>query len=255
MLWWASDQLRKRSHRADVVAEQKATLKALCDEFGVVVTKSPFEPSSNVTAYRIPMDTDGMGASYTSRTPQVKGITLLLYWTDQERLRGSWEDEKKVLSLYPLAPPFLRDYPTHRTHAQDIEYALNEITSTLVHELRHMVQTEIIQHADQEKRKKKYSDFGPDYHTSPIEFDPTIGSCVEEFLQLWDLASEGSRKPSLSSSVKQYCGLSQRKGFYLGPFTTPDFFRDLKKHAPKRYRVAVKKFTVELARRLGVGPG
>lgn len=239
---------RMQSRSTDAPAPLKQAIADQAARNNVTIPDGPFNPSHEMTAYRIDMNLEGMD-NYRGRAPTKDSITFIMFWAEEKKFNGYWAAEKGHLVMFPMSHDYLYRFPDHRSDPDDIEIGINELMGTVEHELRHMVQTEIIQHPDQLRMKPDYRKHEDDYRTSPIEFDPMIGSAVDDFVKLWTvLHSSGSRKINMKKSILGFTGLARKDPF--GTFQPHEFFLSLKHHAPQRYRTAVKKFTTEVVRRL-----
>ena len=246
LLWWARDRFKGKTRE---LSEQYKAFKNLVKKLEQDIPKEPFRPThKNICVQSINLNLSGMPSSYSHLNPSVKSIWFIIDMHPGRQL-GGWLSKNKTLGVYPLTLDYLARYPCVRSHPDDLEIALRELKETIRHELKHMVQDVLIQHPDQLKTKPKYTDYKSDYFTSPIEFDPTIGSCVEEFKLLWDTYNN-ARKNSLGKSmsiqtaIKRFVDITPSSQFDL--LSAHKFFKYLKQVAPVRYKKAVKKFIQEL---------
>lgn len=242
ILWWASDRLKNKSRD---FPELFKGLKSSVKKYNVVIPSDKYEGQ----AYAIPVDLQGMGPKYENLSPTVEKI-ILYFDHNRTDMMGFWWPEKNALILCPMAVDFIKNYPSGRNDPEDIELAIDQIITTAEHELRHMVQYIVINQPEQIKRKEKYNDNGDDYFTSPLEFDPTIGTNVGMFMKFVDLYSE--RKPitpqKMALFVKQFVGAEPSSRFDM--FAVTPFFKSLKKTSPVKYKIAVKKFITEIQNEL-----
>ena len=238
VLWYIRDKFRGREEQ---FPEQYKAFKELVAKFGEVLPKESYDNSFVIP---IPMNLQDMPEQYKHFKKTETQILFSLNWDNSDNL-GSWNPKHKSISIFPNSIAYFKTFPSHRNHPEDLEIALNTMKETIIHELRHMVQMLLIKHPDQNKVKTQYNTHGTDYWTSPIEFDPMIGSCIEEFMKMWNMFDKN--KPPLKKSIKQFVGALPSK---FGSFPTPSFFTELKKNAPERYKIAVKKFILELEKRL-----
>lgn len=101
---------------------------------------------------------------------------------------------------------------------------LNDIPHVVQHELMHIVQLGVLGDHRQVKKKENGSDPLIDYLTSPVEFQPMIASMVGIYRNQY-----GDDNSHISDFIRQQT-----------------FFKANRKYAPKRYQIALKKFTDEL---------
>ena len=97
----------------------------------------------------------------------------------------------------------------------------------LKHELMHYVQDVFLSNKSEKQVQAGSNEDDVEYFTSQKEFDPTIRSEIGEFL--------ASRR--YNTSLQKHMDLSR-------------FFKILKKHAPKKYKIASKKFVVGVQKAL-----
>ena len=102
-----------------------------------------------------------------------------------------------------------------------IEQILTRMQADLKHELMHYVQDVFLSNKSEKQVQGGNPENEVEYYTSQKEFDPTIRSEIGEFL------AARSYNQSLQKHIDQ-----------------SKFFRILKKHAPKKYKIASKKFVV-----------
>ena len=123
---------------------------------------------------------------------------------------------------------------------------IDRLNETVHHELRHAVQYNFL-HADQVARNDKYKsdkDIGKldAYYTSPVEFDPIIGSTLHSF----QIIMKANPKAEAKQVIRELLGLSERKitqGMtYDRTATSFQFYNALKRTDARKYRIAVKKF-------------
>ncbi len=154
---------------------------------------------------------------------------------------AAWHKSKKVILVYPMSGPRpdLMYWPD-REHA--LEDYLDDVETSVRHELRHAIQTILLPDA---QNTHTYTDAVKDpvsYATSPNEFDPTIGTLADNFVRYYKALVGYGKKPDASKLIRQAVGM-------LPPNfgEQPDrFFKILRKEDPARYRLAVKKFAAEV---------
>jgi hypothetical protein len=176
-------------------------------------------------------------------------IGLVIAWNKDGQSAAHWNPRLRAITIF--MPLFLRRYPSSRSHEEDLDIGLDDLKESIMHEMRHAMQWFSLMPIDKEqvRRKPRYEDHQNDYYSSPIEFDPMIGSNVREFIRMWNI-SEGTRKYSLSQSIKEFTGMSPSR---IGtPFSVSSFFSALKKTSQRRYRIAVRKFVIELREKMTI---
>jgi len=251
VLWRMRDRFEGKQKE---LPEQYAAFKKLVANFGETLPPEPYKLDGPVSVTRIPVTLDGMPSNYLHLKPKTDSIFFAIDWRPG-KMNGAWRQDKLALIVYPCSLDYIERYPTSRSHPDDLEVGLDTLAETISHELRHMVQFVLLgDYPEQLKMKADYKSHGSDYFTSPVEFDPTIGSAVQEFLHLWRIYGESSssKNVKMSQAIRQFTGMATAPRF--STFETPKFFAALKKTAPERYRVAVKKFLKELQARLSATP-
>lgn len=244
MLWKMRDLFRGKEKK---LPEHYAEFKKLVKAFGEEIPRERYPTDKNVFVWSIPVKLDGMPPTYAHLNPRVKNISFAIDWRPGRSV-GGWLPTKDVLIVYPMSVEYLTRYPSERSHPEDLKLALEVLRETITHELRHMVQGVILHdHPEQRATKADYQKHGSDYFTSPVEFDPTIGSAVHEFLELW--TEYGKKNPAaLSKAVKQFTAMAPSGVF--DTFHATKFFLSLKKVSPIKHKVAAAKFFKELKSRL-----
>ena len=245
MLWWARDRFKNKTREFPELFKE---FKNIVKKYNVIIPPEKYKSSVDV----IPVDLQGMGPKYEKFSPTVEKIYLYFdhKQTDTDT-RAYWWPEHTAIIIHPMAIKYIKNYPSSRSHPIDIEIAINEIIASAEHELRHMVQYIILNQSEQIKKKEKYKDYGDDYFSSPIEFDPTIGSNVDEFMKNINILSRGKKSISpknMALYVKQFVGAAPSSSFEL--FSVSPFFKALKKTSPVKYKIAVKKFITEIQNKL-----
>ena len=170
-------------------------------------------------------------------------MIVAINWKEGLSVRGQWQKKHSALIVMPFTTRILSQWPKQPFAVAD---TLEELEATVRHEMRHAIQFLYLgDHPDQSKTKYSVARNDDNYYSSPVEFDPTIGSEVDEFLMYYKTLDGYGKKPSkekLSKMIKQVTGVE--KGTISLP--TSGFFKSLKTIAPVRYRRAVKKFTYEV---------
>jgi hypothetical protein len=242
LLWKMRDRFRGKSKE---FPELYAAFKEEVRKFGEKLPDERLPLDKNIMVWSIPVSTKGLPASYEKLKPRVDSIRFAIDWRPGARTLGGWRSDKDALIVYPMTLDYMERYPSKRSHPDDLRIALETIRETISHELRHMMQYVFIQHPDQTKMNPDYVKRGTDYLSSPVEFDPMIGSAVQEFLHLWKEYGAGG---SLSKAVRQFTAAMPSKSF--GTFEANRLFTALKKTSPERYKRAVRKFVTDLQSRL-----
>ena len=238
------------SNLKDEYPEHWAGLLNSIQKFGVGIPDTQYR-GGEVYVDRVPLDVEEVKAAYKGNAPSVDSLLLAIAWNNDADA-GGYLPEKNTIVIFPLANNYISHFPDGpHSHPNDISVSMVNIKGTIEHELRHAMQFLVLgKYAAQKKTKPGYEKNGVDYHTSPIEFDPSIGSAVEQFMILWSHRNEGNNldEKSLEDAVKKFVGtIPSRPNDLFEPMA---FFRNLKSGAPVRYRRAVKKFIVELTKQL-----
>lgn len=242
ILWWARDRFKNKSREFPELFKE---FKKIVKKYNVIIPPEQYTGP----VYAIPVDLQGMGSKYENLSPTVEKV-ILYFDYNRTNMPGFWWPEKNAIIICPMAVDFIKNYPSSRNDPIDLEIAINQIITTAEHELRHMVQHIVINHPEQIKRKEKYNDDGDDYFTSPIEFDPTIGSNADMFMKFVNFYSERNQitPKKMSLFVKQFVGAAPSSSFDM--FAVTPFFKALKKTSPVKYKIAVKKFITEIQNKL-----
>lgn len=137
----------------------------------------------------------------------------------------------------------------------DIWYFIARLRENIQHEMTHMIQWRALNKLDPSYDKEKGIDYhkgGKDYFTDVREFDPQIKSAVAEFqhtmrTQQW-LQRTGSKPmggfKSEREAIDVFVGTRSLGMGHL--WQTDSFFKNLKRHDPQMWRLAVKKFVAAL---------
>lgn len=242
-LWWAKWRI-KQSGQA--WPELMAAIEAEGRKIGEEVPSSEYRLEKDISITRIPVSVLGLPKAYEHLQPNVTSILFAIAWKIKKDL-GGWRIDKNALIVYPEAIDYMDYWPSQRSHPEDISMAIGTLKGTIEHELRHMMQFVFLgQHKAQQRVKRNYHQGGADYSTSPIEFDPTIG-LANEFVALYGVANE-ARPVDLAVAMAKFVGTRTAPSFDI--FAPVGFFKHMKKEAPVRYRIAVKKFFKEVKRLL-----
>ncbi len=199
---------------------------------------------------------EGMGDKYDHLAPTEKVVyRVALNWATGGN-PGSWWPKKMAIIIRPLAFDWMQRYPQSNNEGT-ISAFLEKIKEVIEHELRHAVQTIMLEPVDpkQARLNKGYTTSTPDdvktmipYYLSPIEFDPTIGSSAREFVEQIKMLQSYKKNVDVGKAIRKYVGII--KTSMMDEFRVAPFFMVLRKKAPRKYLVAVKKFVVEVKRLL-----
>ncbi len=247
LLWKMRDRFKGVARQ---MPEQYSAFKNLVADFGEELPAEPYPKDQKIYVVNVPVDLRGMPGTYDHLEPRIKNIRFAIDWREGGTKHGAWLSDKDALIIYPFSIDFLSRFPEKRSHPEDLMIGLHTLREVMTHELRHMVQFVLLHdHPEQTKQKPGYEKHGKEYNLSPVEFDPTIGSAVREFLNLWNVYSDGnSRRMPLARAVRQFVGIEKTGAF--DTFGAPNFFLHLRDNAPARYKVAIAKFFKELTAKL-----
>lgn len=237
MITWAEHRLKdsKNAEMNEAVAQLR---RQYADE---IVPKWTYKPDSKVVAMNV--KTDDLEGSYEGLKAKTDILGIAVVWMERED-HGIFMIHRDTVAIFPLSWSYLRNFGNERTHPDDLRIGLEAALSTLEHELRHAVQFILLPHEHQRKQKPGYKDYKGEYLTSPVEFDPTIGSAVREYMDYLEAGEKHSRR-----FLEIYLGLRKTGMFGVQPHP---MFKALRKDSPVQYRVAIKKFLGELANKLSV---
>jgi hypothetical protein len=252
VLWWAADRLN--STKGDF-SHHVIAVKVLASEAGIEIPDQPFP--NDIAATYVNCESTNMPASYQKLIPDREQIIAAVQWTNDDNSLGSWMPNKGkgkgILVIRPLSCGALAKWP-ERGYPEAIDYTLSVLRDTVEHELRHVVQYVWLRGIDpsQVEIKAGYNSGGGnrkangDYYRSQVEFDPSIGSAVNDFMQEWRLAKEYEMNPRLKKAIRTFVALDKSDTF--GLFANSSFFKALRNGDPEKYRLAVKKFITELGK-------
>lgn len=214
-------------------------LKSLANRFGCTVsTDYPAIEDKPLRAFGMKLeDLPGYPA------PEKEKMIVAVNWTKGLNTNGQWFNKHSALIVSPFSSRILNGWPNNAYALSD---CLDDLETTVRHELRHAIQfMYLTDHPEQSKSFYKKSSDTKEYYSSPVEYDPTIGSEVDSFMIYYRTLDGYGNRPSskkLSQMIKQVTGMS--RGTVELP--TSPFFKILKQEAPVRYKRAVKKFTYEV---------
>lgn len=247
VMWWAQDRIKERVTEYPQAAAVFDRLRAALPYSKFPSLDEDFPAHDDMIGESFKIDWEGMPDSYRKLTPN---RTHILVGVDfRQGARGGkvgavYLPERGGIVVCPMNIEYLRRWPMG--HAEDLTAALDEIKSTLVHELRHMVQFVLLADRDprQVDRSAGYVDASKtgsrDYLTSPIEFDTIVGSKADEFLWHYRLLLGYGKKIVLSDAIQKYVGAKQ--GDAINGFSAEPFFQRWKEKDERKWRIAVRKF-------------
>ena len=157
-----------------------------------------------------------------------KHITLFMIYDEREASFNSYYDAEHEKTGNPAITFYVSNYVKEVRDADKkneailiIEQILTRMQADLKHELMHYVQDVFLSNKSEKQVQTGNPEDEVQYYISQKEFDPTIRSEIGEFL------AARSYNPSLQKHMDG-----------------SKFFGLLKKHAPKKYKIASKKFVV-----------
>ena len=240
-LWWAKWRIKQSDQ---TWPELSRAIDAEAKKIDADIPSSRYSVDRDISVSKIPVSSEGLPSNYNKLQPKVTSILFAIMWNKTTDL-GGWNHGKNALVIYPEAIDYMSYWPSQRSHPEDISMAIATLKGTIEHELRHMMQYVFLgQHEAQREYKKGYNKGGADYYTSPVEFDPSIGSVAREFVSLYGIANE-ARPHDLAKAMAMFVGARPTPGSHH-IFSVVRFFKHMKAEAPQRYRLAVKKFYKEV---------
>ena len=164
----------------------------------------------------------------------VDNLHLFMVFNEKEIVHNADYDTDHEVTGEPTITVYVSNYVRDIREAYELDEAVfmasqivTKLKADLKHEMMHFVQDiYLVNKHEKQNQQKRQSGKNTkqdkiNYFTSQQEFDPTIQSEIGEFI------ATSSFQPSLEKHIKQ-----------------SDFFNILKKHQPKKYRIAISKFTV-----------
>ena len=170
----------------------------------------------------------------------VDNLFLILIFDERDATHNADYDTDHEVTGEPTITVYVSNYVRDIREVDTPEQAshmasqiVTKLKADLRHEMMHFVQDIYLankhekqnqqnpQSGKENRTKREIDKDNINYFTSQQEFDPTIQSEIGEFI------STSSFQPSLQKHIAK-----------------SDFFRILKKHQPKKYKIAVRKFTV-----------
>lgn len=237
-LWWAKARLK--ASKLDLPAV-KASLAAEEQKLGEEIPDRPYAVPQDMSVTKIAISVKDLPEQYQSLPAKAESFRFVIMWGDGFKSVGGWVAKHKSLVISPESLDYIKNWPNARSSPQELSIGLSALKSTLKHELRHMIQDFFLgEHPEQNKYKPDYNAHGTDYFTSPIEFDPMIGTMVDGFFELWSHYTRKDEPIPFEKAVAQFTGA--RDAPMGSIFSAPRFFVELKKNAPTRWRRAAKKF-------------
>lgn len=204
-------------------------------------------------------DFDELPDNYKRLTPDHTFIQILIDWNKHEDRGASLAEYNtgkmagKPASLITLYLNYFFDhnmaYPSKYHTVNEIPLMLTKIRSAVRHELMHLIQHILFKNVDKSQlsKKKNYDEDETDYYLSNIEFDPIISSLSENLATQFKINLSRS-KISLEDAIKYQVGLKQPPNG--SPYQPVDFFTVLKNNNIKKWKLAVKKFSLEVVKQL-----
>ena len=162
-----------------------------------------------------------------------KNITLFMIYDKKYANYNSYYDSEHEKTGNPAITFYVSNYVKEVREAKKdeavliVDQILTRMQADLKHELMHYVQDVFLSNKSEKQVQAGSNEDDVEYFTSQKEFDPTIRSEIGEFL--------ASRR--YNTSLQKHMDLSR-------------FFKILKKHAPKKYKIASKKFVVGVQKAL-----
>jgi len=161
-------------------------------------------------------------------------ITLFMVYDEKHASFNSYYDSEHEKTGNPAITFYVSNYVKEIRDADKkdeavliIDQSLTRMQADLKHELMHYVQDVFLSNKSEKQVQAGSNEDDVEYFTSQKEFDPTIRSEIGEFL--------AARR--YNTSLQKHMDLSR-------------FFKILKKHAPKKYKIASKKFVVGVQKAL-----
>ncbi|MDP7367200.1 MAG: hypothetical protein QGH83_08060 [Candidatus Pacebacteria bacterium] len=170
----------------------------------------------------------------------VDNLHLFMVFNEKEVVHNADYDTDHDVTGESTITVYVSNYVRDIRDVNDVDQAgftasqiVTKLKADLRHEMMHFVQDIYLankhekqnqqnpQSGKENRTKREIDKDNINYFTSQQEFDPTIQSEIGEFI------STSSFQPSLQKHIAK-----------------SDFFRILKKHQPKKYKIAVRKFTV-----------
>ena len=210
----------------------------------------------------------------------VDNLHLFMVFNEKEVVHNADYDTDHDVTGESTITVYVSNYVRDIRDVNDVDQAgftasqiVTKLKADLRHEMMHFVQDIYLankhekqnqqnpQSGKENRTKREIDKDNINYFTSQQEFDPTIQSEIGEFIsnystnppELVDYINRLNLKPNhpdLPEFVKKF----MQKYFIKQidrQIKGSDFFKILKKHQPKKYKIAVRKFTVGVNQYLG----
>ena len=245
LLWYAKNNF---SGKRVLFKQCWDSLNTWMDKFPRPIPDEPFEPKTKI--WSIDFEIQSLPEHYPKSSSTT--IKFEINWTTDSKIHAAWNPKTSTIVIYPLSLDYIFKWPKPGSHPDDFSLAFKSLTESITHELRHAVQFLVLKHPYQTKTLKDYNLDQGEYYRSPVEFDPTIGSKADEFLNTWAIyypvSSDLFSNKNFIKTLRHY--VSDSKSNRFGRFPPSDFFVKLKSQSPEKYKLAVKKFVIELRRKV-----
>ena len=166
---------------------------------------------------------------------QNANISLFMIYDEKDASYNSYYDSEHEKTGNPAITFYVSNYVKEIREADKkdeavliIDQILTRMQADLKHELMHYVQDVFLSNKSDKQVQSGSNEDEVEYYTSQKEFDPTIRSEIGEFL------ATRRQNPSLQKHIDQ-----------------SKFFNILKKHSPKKHKLAIKKFVIGVQQALG----
>jgi hypothetical protein len=252
ILWHARDQWRDLTPMFQT--KENAALwqefQDVCKKHGVRIPKEDYPEKFDLKTFTF--DITDLPLSYQKLAPVRKGYFFIgMQWKpENETTMAAYYPDMNSIVIQPTNGA-LKNYP-NGAKLGELEIALDRIKKTLHHEMQHMIQYNVLRHPDQKKKHPTDGSVAEPYLTSPVEFDPQIISAIADFYDLLEMIKKYSvylpAPPTLRDAINVFVGLTEAEKGHVG--FTSSFFSALKDNAPKRWKLAIKKFVSELEKEL-----
>ena len=197
----------------------------------------------------------------------VDNLHLFMVFNEKEVVHNADYDTDHDVTGESTITVYVSNYVRDIRDVNDVDQAGHTATqiairlkADLKHELMHFVQDVYLankhEKQNQQKRQsgKNTEQDKINYFTSQQEFDPTIQSEIGEFIsnystnppELVDYINRLNLKPN-HPDLPEFVQKFMQKYFIKqidSQIKGSDFFKILKKHQPKKYKIAIRKFTV-----------
>ena len=164
---------------------------------------------------------------------QNETITLFMIYDERDASYNAYYDSEHEKTGNPAITFYVSNYVKEIREAKKdeavliVDQILTRMQADLKHELMHYVQDVFLSNKSEKQVQSGSNEDEAEYYISQKEFDPTIMSEIGEFL------STRRQNPSLQKHIDQ-----------------SEFFKTLKRHSPRKYKLAIKKFTIGIQQAL-----